>query len=243
MIEFSVIVPCYNEAENIRPLLEAFSKFLPAENAELILIDNGSADETDKLKAPSLRDYPFLKWIHIDKNIGYGNGIMTGLKHAKGKYIGYTHGDLQTDPNDLLLAFEVIKKMPPNNKIFIKGTRSGRNLVSRVFSTGFELLASLILNCKLKEINAQPVVFNAQLLECCVNPPLHWGIDLFLYYTAHKNSYAIKRIPVIFPERRHGVSKWHTGFFSRVKFSLNMLKYCFELKKHNKQINVTHQEK
>lgn len=231
MIEFSVIVPCYNEAENIRPLLKAFSRFLPAENAELILIDNGSEDKTEKLKASCLREYSFLKWIRIEKNIGYGNGIMTGLKHAKGKYIGYTHGDLQTDPNDLLQAFELIKKTSHNSNIFIKGTRSGRTLISRVFSTGFELLASMILKCRLKEINAQPVVFNAHLLEHCANHPLHWGIDLFLYYTACKNGYCIERIAVVFPERKHGVSKWHTGFFSRIKFSLNMLAYCFELKK------------
>jgi len=231
MIEYSIIVPCYNEAENISQLLSEFAAFMTNENAELILVDNGSSDGTAGMEAEMKNLYPFLQWLHIEKNIGYGHGIYTGLKHAKGKYIGYTHADLQTDPNDILRAISIIKELTENQPVFVKGYRTGRGFVSGFFSMAFEYLASLILRYRFREINAQPVVFSSGIFDNLTKPPLHWGFDLYVYYVACKSNCTIKRLNVLFPSRIYGHSKWQKGFFSRVTFSLKLLKYCFELKK------------
>lgn len=230
MIEYSIIVPCYNEAENIPVLLSSFAAFMNKDNSELILVNNGSTDKTAEMETELIKFYPFLRWVHIEKNIGYGHGIYMGLLQANGKYLGYTHADLQTDPRDVQKAISLIKSFPENTTKFIKGYRKGRPFTSRFFSRAFELITSAILKCKFKEINAQPVVFSSDIMEHFTKPPVHWGFDLYIYFIACKKNYTISRVDVLFPDRKFGYSKWYKGSFSRIMFSLRLLKYCFELK-------------
>lgn len=237
MIEYSIIVPCYNEAENIPKLLSVFSDFMSDENAELIIVDNGSSDGTAGLEAEMKKQYPFLRWVHIEKNIGYGHGIYTGLSHAKGRYLGYTHADLQTDPYDVMKAISIINSIPDNDPVFVKGYRRGRKLIPRFFSKTFELMVFLILNSKFKEINAQPTFFSKELLTSLKKPPWHWGFDLYACYHAVKEKYTIKRFDVLFPCRRSGKSKWNVGFMSQINLSMKMIKYCFEIKKDENKIS------
>ena len=234
MPDFSIIIPSYNEAENIPKLLACFADFMSNENGELILVNNGSTDATAIMEEEMKKQYPFLRWVHIEKNLGYGHGIYTGLTYAKGLYLGYTHADMQTDPKDIYRAIQVIKNIKNPDNIFVKGVRKRRNYVSLLFSKGLELIASLILRKKLYEINAQPVIFSANLFKDLDNAPLHWGFDLYVYYKARCLNYQLKRIDVLFPKRKHGYSKWQTGFMPRLGFSYKMLKYCFELYTHEK---------
>ena len=72
--------------------------------------------------------------VHVLENKGYGNGIKQGLKIAEGKFIGYTHADLQTDPKDVIKAFDIIKLNNCNENIFIKGNRKGRPFFDQFFT-------------------------------------------------------------------------------------------------------------
>lgn len=230
MTEFSIIVPCYDEAENIPSLLEGFAAFLSGGNSELILVNNGSTDSTINMENEMKSRYPFLKWINIEKNIGYGHGIFTGLKQAQGKYIGYTHADLQTDPTDVKKAVDLITSLSSSGKVLVKGSRKGRSRIDRFFSRSMELIVKMFLKQSLKEINAQPNIFTRDIFENLKTPPLEWGFDLYLYYAAVKTGCDIRRFDVFFPERKSGTSKWNRGFFSKIAFSFRMIKYCIKLK-------------
>ena len=231
MIKYSVVVPCYNEAGSIPEMLGIFDGFMHNGEWELILVNNGSTDNTAFLETDMKARYPFLVWVNILENKGYGHGIYTGLSCAKGTIIGYTHADLQTDPNDVKKAIATYKELSTSTPLFIKGLRKGRSAGERIFSLGFEMLAYMILKYKLKEINAQPTLFSVTLMKHLKNPPLHWGFDLYVYIIARKNNYTIKRFDVFFPKRKHGASKWHKGFLSKINFSRKLLKYSFKLKK------------
>jgi polyisoprenyl-phosphate glycosyltransferase len=230
MINYSVVVPCFNEAENLDELLRRFSVFMNDGTAELILVDNGSTDATPELKNELLQKFSFLKWVSIEENIGYGHGILQGLLKAEGKYTAYSHADLQTDPNDVFRGMQILNQLGLPC-VFIKGVRKGRGLVARFFSRGMEIVVAAILGVKMFEINSQPVFFDRQLLEDLVKPPVHWGFDLYVYYIALKRNYRMQRIDVEFPERKAGKSKWNEGFLSRIKLAVVMIKYCFEIKK------------
>jgi polyisoprenyl-phosphate glycosyltransferase len=231
MIEYSIILPCYNEMENLKALLNGFSLFITHDNIELILVDNGSYDGTSSLKDELLQEYPFLRWIRIEKNIGYGYGIYTGMLQAQGRYIGYTHADMQTDPADMKKAIELIKLYKKDKPIFIKGSRKGRKYFDRIFSRGLELFVAIILKQNLREINAQPTLFSREVLQGLTDPPLHWGFDLYVYYMARNMGAEIKRLDVLFPDRAFGRSKWNKGFWSRMNLSIKMLRYCLKLQK------------
>lgn len=232
MIQFSIILPCYNEVDNLKEILDQYASFMNPVESELILVNNGSIDNSSSFLEDNISNYSFAKFINIDVNKGYGYGIMQGLKTAKGNWIGWSHADLQTDPQDMAIAIETLKGHSVNELLYVKGMRSGRSLFDNLFSRGMEMFVKLILKKSFFEINAQPNIFNRKLLESATNYPFHWGLDLYFYYIAVKESYSFIRIPVLFPKRKHGKSKWNKGVFSRVRFSIKMLKYCSEIKKN-----------
>ena len=134
-IKFSLIIPCYNEVENIGFLLESFSFLNEREYIELIIVNNGSVDGTKKKLSEIMPKYAFTRLVTVEKNKGYGYGILSGLKEAKGDYIGWTHGDLQFDGKDLLKAIDIINSSPENERIFVKGARNNRPFMDTFFST------------------------------------------------------------------------------------------------------------
>ena len=103
----SIVVPCYNEARNIPHLVDSFKKKLESfhkGDIELILVDNGSKDNTFVCISHLASENDFIKEVKVDINTGYGNGIIEGVKLARAKYISWTHADLQSDPMDFLVG-------------------------------------------------------------------------------------------------------------------------------------------
>ena len=110
MIKYSLVIPCFNELENIKIIINRLMQLEFKDNFELILVNNGSTDQTHKYVSRLIDSHQFLKYINIKKNIGYGHGIIEGLKSAEGEIIGWTHADLQTDICDGLKGFEYFKE-------------------------------------------------------------------------------------------------------------------------------------
>ena len=71
--KFSIVVPCYNEEKNIPILVERFKNFIENENILIVLVNNGSSDGSKALIEDLVKTYNFLTFVHIEKNIGYGN--------------------------------------------------------------------------------------------------------------------------------------------------------------------------
>ena len=224
MIKYSLVIPCYNESKNIIPLLEKIKFDFNPEIVELIIVDNGSTDDTQILKK-----YPFARSIRIPTNIGYGHGIFEGLKKAKGDIIGWTHADQQTDLKDALKGFDYFKTHNYDKNLFVKGTRKGRNLVDSFFTLGMSFLSSLILNQNLWDINAQPNIFHKSFLKELKNPPTDFSFDLYILHKARRLNKIIKRFPVIFHKRIFGKSKWNLNFKSKFKFIIRNVNYIFKL--------------
>jgi len=229
MIKHSLIIPCYNESRNIIPLLEKVKFDFNPKIVELIIVDNGSTDETQLLLLKILKKYPFARSIRIPINIGYGHGIFEGLKEAKGDIIGWTHADQQTDLKDALKAFDYFNNNYGNKNLFVKGTRRGRNFFDSFFTLGMSILSSLALNQYLWDINAQPNIFHKSFLKELKNPPTDFSFDLYVFYKAKRFNKIIKRFPVNFNKRIYGESKWNINFQSKLKFIIRNLKYIFKL--------------
>ena len=108
-MKLSIIVPCYNEAENIPLLLDAYANSVLRDDVEVLLVNNGSTDNTAERLERIVSNYPFLKVVEVKVNQGYGFGILSGLREASGEFIGWTHGDMQTSPRDVLRALKIIE--------------------------------------------------------------------------------------------------------------------------------------
>ena len=238
-IRLSIIVPCYNEEKNVPLLVEHFSSILKnADGIELILVDNGSTDKTGEQIENEIQQKKlfFARRVCVKTNQGYGFGILAGLKEAKGQVLAWTHADLQTDPNDVLRAYEIYKDSN-KQQIFVKGHRKGRKFSEIFFSFGMQLLSSIALGCWLSEVNAQPKLFSRHFYEKMTHPPFDFSLDLYVLYLAKKLKYSVISIPVYFKKRQHGEAKGGSG--SSLKTRLNLIKrtfiYIFELRSKVKQ--------
>ena len=123
-MRFSLVIPCYNEAANLQLLLERCKELAVRLDVEVVLVDNGSTDNTAEVLQNLLPKYPGCRSIRVEKNQGYGFGIVSGLKAAKGEILGWTHADMQTDPQDTFLGLELFEKL--GDDFFVKGRRYGR---------------------------------------------------------------------------------------------------------------------
>lgn len=231
-MKLSIVVPCYNEAENIPLILDRFQKVIKRKDIEVIMVDNGSTDHSPRILKELLPKYPFARTIRVAVNQGYGYGIIQGLGACEGDFIGWTHADMQTDPADLIKALIIIEKNGNDKKLYVKGNRKKRPLFDQFFTRGMSLFETIYLGVKLHDVNAQPNVFSKEFFDTWQNPPQDFALDLYALYMAQKSGMLIKRFDVLFPERLHGKSHWNNGSLkAKWKFIKRTLAFSVKLKK------------
>jgi glycosyltransferase involved in cell wall biosynthesis len=102
-MDLSVVIPVYNEEENVRPLVEEIRTAMDPlkKDYEIILVDDGSQDQTfDALRRLHQR-HPFLRVIRLKRNFGQTAALAAGLAHAIGEVVVMMDGDGQNDPRDI----------------------------------------------------------------------------------------------------------------------------------------------
>jgi len=228
--KLSIVLPCYNEAKSLQEILSQFANFKDKRDFELILVNNGSTDNTAQVLTNELSKYSFARTVLVAQNQGYGHGVMQGLQQAKGEILAFTHGDLQTPPADVFLSFEKWQNSQYPKRTLVKGKRTGRGLQANLITFFMGILATLIFQKKLFDINGQPKVFPRTLLEKLKNYPKTFEFDLFLLVKAKQAGFAITTIPVVFNKRPHGKSHWSFSIFSKYKTILKMILYMFRLR-------------
>lgn len=228
-MKFSLVIPCYNEAANLPLLLERCKELAARPNSEVVLVDNGSTDSTIEVLQSLLPKYPGCRSIRVEKNQGYGFGIVSGLKVAKGEILGWTHADMQTDPQDALFGLELFEKH--GDEIFVKGQRYGRPFMDVIFTVGMSVFETLLLARPMWDINAQPTMFSRGFFESWTASPDDFSLDLFSYYQAQKYGLKVYRFPVRFGERAHGVSHWNVNWATKRKFIRRTVDFSLQLKK------------
>lgn len=228
-MKLSVVVPCYNEEENIPLILERFSDAIKEEDVEVVLVDNGSTDGSAGVLSELLPRYPFARTVKVPVNQGYGYGILQGLNECRGEYIGWTHADMQTDPADVIKALGLIER--EKGLVFVKGNRKGRPLFDVFFTLGMSVFETCYLREKLYDINAQPNIFPKVFYQGWENPPHDFSLDLYALYMAKKKGLKVVRFAVDFPKRVHGMSKWNTGLSAKWKFIKRTVEFSVKLKR------------
>jgi glycosyltransferase involved in cell wall biosynthesis len=226
----SIVVPAYNEAKNL-PLLVARidQAFGSRSDVEVVVVDNGSVDATPRQLPELLAGRPGVRSVRVERNQGYGFGILSGLKAARGRVLAWTHADMQTDIADALRGFEFFAAAREPERLFVKGRRHGRPAGDVVFTVGMAAIETVLLGTPLWDINAQPTMFPRTFFESWNDPPWDFSLDLYAYGLAKKRGFAIARFPVRFGDRAHGASHWNIDFGSKIKMIRRTLGYSFEL--------------
>lgn len=231
MITFSLTIPCYNEAANLPALVGRIRATVDRPDVEVILVDNGSTDESPEVLASVLSEGGSIRTVRVPENQGYGFGILSGLAAARGNILGWTHADMQTDPADCLKGLALFEQAGGSD-LFVKGQRYGRPVSDVLFTSGMAAFESILLGYAFSDINAQPTMFSRHLYETWRDPPRDFSLDLYAYYTAKARGCTVRRFPVRFGERLHGVSNWNVNWASKMKFIRRTLDYSFRLKRN-----------
>lgn len=206
--KLSLVIPAYNEAENIKlvisGLVEEFRKV--HQPLELIVVNNGSMDDTHCILIDLQRVYMEVRVVDVFPNRGYGNGILEGLKVASGYYAGWMHADRQIDPRDVVKVFRDLETSGAN---LAKGVRKHRfeskfrNFQSAVYNAIFALL----FGGRHPDVNGTPKIFKRELLgELCL-VSRDWFLDpeiiIKLIYSGKK----IVERDIVWRSRKKGNSK------------------------------------
>jgi glycosyltransferase involved in cell wall biosynthesis len=227
-IAFSIVLPCYNEAQNLPLILEGYRKVW-RESCELVLVNNGSTDNSAQVLGQELakKENTFARSVLVPVNQGYGYGVMAGVRAAKGEVIGISHADMQCPPTDLFCAYDLLGE---NKNAIVKGKRGKREFSALVVTVGMATIATSVLMMLLTDVNAQPKVFPRSLVEYMTEPPNGFELDLYILYSARKLKWKVLELPVVFGKRAHGTSKWAFSLASRRRHMWATLKYIFRLR-------------
>jgi glycosyltransferase involved in cell wall biosynthesis len=228
----SIIVPVWNQWALTWKCLMAIAAHTADVPHEVIVVDNGSTDDTAAVLERELADpaLAFARVVRVPKNRGYGHGIHTGLRAARGTVVAFSHADQQCAPADVFAAFRKLKAAADPTRTLVKGKRGRRRLGAAVITHGMSIIASVVLGMRLTDINAQPKVFHRSHLDRLPQPPDGFPFDLYVLHQAKRAGLRIETIPVEFGKRGHGQSKWAFSLFSRWRTIWSMIQYIFRLR-------------
>jgi glycosyltransferase involved in cell wall biosynthesis len=203
-IDVSVVIPAYNEVENLEPLLtELRAALRPVPGThEIVLVDDGSSDGTaERIVQEAARD-PRVRPVLLEKNAGQSAALAAGLSRARGRVIVTLDADLQNDPADLGLVLAALE-----NADVVSGVREQRQ-DSRV-----RLLSSRIANGVRRGVLGDPVTdigcsFKAYRREALEGLPMFVGVHRFLPALCVFRGARFAEVKLRHRARRHGISKY-----------------------------------
>jgi dolichol-phosphate mannosyltransferase len=232
--KISVIVPIYNEEDNIVPLFEALfsvlSKLPP--DCEIIAVNDGSTDHSyERLSALAERHREVIV-INFRRNFGQTAAIMAGIDYSAGEILVFIDSDLQNDPNDIPLLLEKLNE----GYDVVSGWRKNRkdaairrNFVSRAANSFISWVSGVRLRdygCTLKAYRAD-VIRDVRLYG-----EMHRFIPIYATWMGAK----VTEVPVHHHERRFGQSKY--GLERTIKVLLDLIVIKFLDKYFTKPIYI-----
>lgn len=151
-MNLSVFFPAYNEETNIgttvRKALGVVRGLEEVEEFEIIIVDDGSSDQTGEIADRLASEFSEVKVVHHKQNCGYGGALKSGFEHSKYEWVAFTDADGQFD-------FQEIEKFLPlaKNYDLILGYRLGRadSFLRRLFTWGWSLLAKILLGLSVRD--------------------------------------------------------------------------------------------
>lgn len=198
---FSIIIPAFNEEARIERTIEKIKKTLKGASYELIIVDDGSTDNTKKIISELCLNNPYLSCISLNKNKGKGFALKKGFLRAQGTYILMTDADLSTPIETIfelekeLQRYDVLigSRTLDSEKIVIQGPLSRRILrkISRILRKFIFKIDISDTQCGFKIFTNTAAKNIAQRMTID-----RYGADLEKIIIAQNLGYKIKEIPV-----------------------------------------------
>lgn len=225
-MDISVIIPVYNEEENISPVYTETKEVLEktGRSYEIVFINDGSKDSTEKELENLKKDDPSLKVIELNRNFGQTPAIMAGLDSSTGEVVVTMDGDLQNDPQDIPNLLEKID----SGFDVVSGWRRKRkdSLLTRVLPSRIaNSIISFVLKVKLHDFGCTLKAYRRSALK---DMRLYGEMHRFIPAIADWNGAKITEIEVNHRRRKHGKSKYSLARTASVLLDLFLVVFLSE---------------
>ena len=202
----SVVVPIYNEAENLRPLCQTLSEVLSAGgwSHEVIMVDDGSTDGSADILVELHQTYSWLKVVRFRRNFGQTAALAAAFAHARGEVIVSLDGDLQNDPADIP---KLVAKLNEGYDL-VNGWRVDRQdpfWQRRLPSQIANWVISLLTQVKLHDYGCTLKAFRRHIAK---DLKLYGEMHRFIPALARDLGATITEMPVTHHPRTRGTSKY-----------------------------------
>ena len=204
--DFSLVVPLYNEEENVDALIDELEEVLvPLGSFEVLAVDDGSSDRTLAMLLERQKTFPQLRIVKLAKNSGQSTAICAGLDQARADIFLMMDGDLQNDPRDFPKILEALKDADG-----VSGARVNRK------DPWIRRISSKIANFVRNKLSGDHVIDSASGIKgfrrsILTQVPRFNGMHRFLPTLVRMVGGKVVEVPVNHRERNAGTAKYGVG--------------------------------
>lgn len=205
-VSLSVVIPVYNEAENVEPLVERVQTALAGwpGGVEFVFVDDGSTDSTLELLKRAQETDARVRIAHFRRNLGQTVAMAAGFRLARGKAVVTLDGDLQNDPAEIPRLVEMLKDWDCVCGVRVRRQDGWWKRVTSRIGNGFRNWATgediVDTGCTLKAFRR----------ECVERLELYRGMHRFLPTLLKMRGYRVTQVPVSHHPRVRGKTKYGT---------------------------------
>ncbi len=228
----TILIPAYNEEENIFPLYERLldqTKKLSAYSWEIIFINDGSSDGTkqklEELAGTASTESLKFSYISFKKNQGKTEALRQGIQKARGEIIVILDADLQDDPQYIADFLAEIEKPTVDFVVGNRTNKYAKNFAKKISSFIANNTAKILIGSPIKDMNCG---FKAMTTECAKTITLKSDYHRYLPLLASIEGYRVSQVDIEQKDRFSGESKYGKMGFSRfINSLLDMLSIYF----------------
>ena len=233
--KISIILPTYNEVDNIEPLIERTLQALgdyPG-GVEVVVVDDDSPDGTWRRTAEKAQVEPRVRLIHRTAEKGLTSAISRGIGEARGQWVGWMDCDLSMPPEDWPRLAEALARgagLAVGSRYVSDGADVAHSLTGRAFSRIINLWAGLMLDGSIKDYTSGFILGRKEIFEAIELRGDYGEYCIDLLYRARRFGYSVREIPYRCVPREAGESKTATNVWGYLRRGMNYVKTIFHLR-------------
>lgn len=233
--ELSIVIPTYNEKDNIEKLVQEIERALSGIAYEIVFVDD-SKDDTPIVIQAMQDKYPYISLYHRENEKGLATAVLLGFSKAQGKYLAVMDADLQHPPMILRSMYAVVKTQNADfcipSRFIFDGSDGGLNLYRKLVSGTARYMGKIMLSSlrKITDPTSGLFMFKREAIADADLRPIGWKIMIEVLAMGEFNN--VYEIPYCFEQRNAGESKLNS------KVTVEYIKQLFGLMRREKHKKI-----
>jgi dolichol-phosphate mannosyltransferase len=232
-----LILPTYNEAENIEAILAAAGAVLEEASPEgfrILVVDDGSPDGTGDIADRLAREHDWVRVLHRTDKSGIGPAYLAGFGHALdhgAAYVFEMDSDFSHDPADLARLLDAVRSgadLALGSRYIPGGGVTDWGLLRRFISEGGSTYARLVLGLHVHDLTGGFKCFRREVLEAIHFDSVRsqgYAFQVELTYRAVQSGFRVVEVPIVFRDRERGQSKMSWRIAAEAMWLVPLLRF------------------